>query len=111
MRGAWLLTIAAAAACGGSVAGGSTDGAAVFAQACATCHGPNGAPPEAMIAKLGVRDLTAPEFRARVTRELVVHQVRTGSANKIMPSFEGALTDAQIEAVASYVVTLGAPKR
>jgi mono/diheme cytochrome c family protein len=107
MRRAWVLTTIMGAACSGSVAGGSTDGAAVFAQACATCHGPNGAPPEAMTAKLGVRDLTSPEFRARVTRELVIKQVRMGSANHIMPSFEGALTDAQIEAVASYVLTLG----
>ena len=100
-----------AAACGGSVAGGSTDGAAVFAQACATCHGPRGLPPEAMTAKLGVRDLTAPEFHARVTRELVEKQVRSGSANHIMPSFDGALTDAQIAAVAKYVVTLSEPGR
>lgn len=99
----------AIAACTGSVAGGSTDGAAVFAQACATCHGPGGAPPEAMAAKLGVKNLTTAEFHGRATRDLIVKQVRGGSANKIMPSFDGALTDAQIDAVATYVLTLSRP--
>jgi mono/diheme cytochrome c family protein len=112
MRAAWIaIVVGAAAACNGSVAGGAKDGAAVFAQACATCHGPTGAPSADMAAKLGVRDLTTPEFHARVTKELVAHQVRTGSSNHIMPSFDGALTDAQIDAVAAYVLTLSTPHR
>jgi len=91
-------------ACNGSdVAGGATDGPKVFASVCATCHGPAGKPTEAMVQRLGVRDLTAAEFRARVTSALVENQVRTGSKNKLMPAFEGALTDAQIKAVAAYV--------
>jgi hypothetical protein len=57
-----------------------------------------------MAAQLGVRDLTSLEFRARVSLPLVEHQVRKGSDNKIMPSFEGALTDAQISAVTEFVV-------
>jgi mono/diheme cytochrome c family protein len=106
VRAASIAILLGAAACGGgSVAGDTTDGAKVFAQICATCHGPTGVPTEANVAR-GVRNLTTPEFRARVTPELVEHQVRTGSANKIMPSFEGALTDEQIAAVATYVVTL-----
>ncbi len=56
-----------------------------------------------MVARLKVRDLTAPEFRARVTPELVEHQVRTGSQNQLMPSFQKLLTDAQIESVAAWV--------
>ncbi len=54
---------------------------------------------------LNVRELTAPDFRARDTPALVEHQVRTGSQNKLMPSFEGALSDAQIKAVAAYVAS------
>jgi mono/diheme cytochrome c family protein len=75
----------------------------VFASTCATCHGPGGKPSALMTERLGVRDLTAPEFRARVTPALVEAQVRTGSKNKLMPAFEGALGDAQIKAVAGYV--------
>ncbi|MEZ4401757.1 MAG: c-type cytochrome [Kofleriaceae bacterium] len=101
-----VLALVASAACGRQVAGGSTDGREVFAAACARCHGERGQPPTAMASGLGVRDLTAPEFLARRTVELVAHQVRNGSANGRMPAFTGALTDAQIDAVAAYVLTL-----
>jgi len=100
-----VLLVAALAACNNNVAGGATDGPKVFASVCATCHGPTGKPTQAMVARLNVRDLTAPEFRARVTPALVENQVRTGSKNKLMPAFAGALDDAQIKAVAAYVAS------
>ena len=83
--------------------GGSKDGAKVFQTTCATCHGMAGKPEQAMVARLNVRDLTDPEFRKKVSKDLVEKQVRTGSVNKLMPSFVGALSDEQIEAVARYV--------
>jgi mono/diheme cytochrome c family protein len=94
-----------AAGCESAPAGGPADGAAVFAQMCATCHGPDGHPPASMVARIGVRDLTEAEFRARVTPALVDHQVRVGSRTKLMPAFQGALSDAQIEAVAAFVAS------
>jgi mono/diheme cytochrome c family protein len=84
------------------------DGKAVFQLMCASCHGADGRPPAAMAARLGVRDLTSREFRARITElgpELVEQQVRTGSKNKLMPSFAGAIDDAQIKAVAAFVAS------
>ena len=83
----------------------------MFQALCANCHGPNGKPPAGMVAQLGVRDLTAPEFRARVTPRLVEQQVHTGSKNKLMPSFEGLIDDAQISVIAAYVASpqFGAP--
>ncbi|MCA9674613.1 MAG: cytochrome c [Kofleriaceae bacterium] len=104
--GVAIVLVTAAAGCDHTVAGGRADGAAVFAEACARCHGPGGKPEESMRAQLGVRDLTAAEFRARASIDLVRNQVRQGSANKIMPAFVGALNDAQIDAVAAYVLTL-----
>jgi mono/diheme cytochrome c family protein len=92
-------------ACNTEPAGGSQDGATVFQSLCATCHGPDGKPPAAMIARLGVRDLTAAEFRARATPAVVEQQVRHGSQNKLMPAFEGAISEAQIRAVAAYVAS------
>lgn len=96
--------VAAAAACNSPVSKGSVDGKALFATACVTCHGPEGTPPASMAAQLGVRDLRSPEFRARATIALVEHQVRTGSPNKLMPSFAGALSEAQITAIATFVI-------
>lgn len=77
----------------------------MFESLCATCHGPDGRPPAAMVARLGVRDLTGAEFRARVTPGLVEQQIRTGSKNKLMPSFAGVLDDAQITGIAAYVAS------
>ena len=56
--------------------------------------------------------MTPPEFRARVAASgpgLVEQQVRHGSKNKLMPAFEGAISDAQIRAVAAYVAAPGFP--
>jgi mono/diheme cytochrome c family protein len=103
---AWIL-LALLAACDRGVAGGGTDGAQLYQTACATCHGPTGKPTEQMKAQLGVRDLTSPELRARITPALVEKQVRTGSENKLMPSFEGALSGEQIKAIAAYVSSPG----
>jgi mono/diheme cytochrome c family protein len=91
--------------CGGPPVGDAKDGAAVFQAMCATCHGPDGRPPASMVARIGVRDLTTPDLRARITPELVEHQVRVGSRTKLMPAFEGALTDAQIAAVSAFVAS------
>jgi mono/diheme cytochrome c family protein len=106
-----VVSIAVAVVGCGSQVGDAAGGAEVFAKMCAACHGPTGKPDAANVARLGVRDLTAPEFRAKVTPELVERQVREGSQNKLMPSFTGAITDDQIRTVAAYVSGAGfAPK-
>lgn len=114
-RGVWwqtapvkyvLLALALAAACSCNAAGGAVDGKQIFLSAgCTRCHGPTGKPTDMMTARLHVQDLTAPAFRAKVTPALVAHQVRHGSDNHLMPSFEGALTDAQIDALAKFVAS------
>jgi mono/diheme cytochrome c family protein len=84
----------------------STDGAEIFKTICANCHGETGKPAEAMVQRLGVRDLTNAEFRKKLDAEgymLVENQVRYGSKNQLMPSFTGALKDPQMTAVAKYV--------
>ncbi len=83
----------------------SVDGRDLFAKWCATCHGPEGKPNAQMVAQIHVKDLTAPELRGRVTPALVENQIRIGSANKMMPSFAGTLSDAQIKALAAYVAS------
>lgn len=100
-----LAALVLVAACHADPTGGSVDGRQIFAATCATCHGPTGKPPEAMVARLNVRDLTSRELRARVTPALVAKQVRMGSANKLMPAFAGALSEPQIEAVAQFVAS------
>jgi mono/diheme cytochrome c family protein len=86
-------------------AGQSVDGAELFSKMCVTCHGSTGKPSATMVARMGVRDLTSAELRHRITPALVEQQIRKGSSNKLMPAFEGALTDAQIKAIAAYVAS------
>ena len=102
-----LAVLAVGAACSGDATGGSVEGPELFAKLCSPCHGEHGKPTAAMEVRLGVRDLTAPELRARITPELVELQMRRGSKNMLMPSFEGVATDAQIKALAAYVASPG----
>ena len=90
-------------ACKRPVPEDSTDGPAIFASYCATCHGPDGRPSAAMVARLGVKDLTSAEVRKKATPAFVESQVRNGSQNKLMPSFLGVIPESQMQAVAAYV--------
>jgi mono/diheme cytochrome c family protein len=105
-----LVAAALLAGCG-NPAGDTKNGHEVFAKMCVQCHGPLGKPDATMVARLNVRDLTSPEFRARVSAGLVENQVRKGSENKLMPSFEGLLNDVQISAVAAYVSNPAFPEQ
>ena len=105
MRHSRALVLAVLAGCSGEVAGGRADGPAVFAEACARCHGDGGKPSPSLASQLGVKDLTVTEL----DRERVEQQIRHGSENKIMPAFAGVLRDDQIAAVADYVLSLRAP--
>ncbi|MBX3162783.1 MAG: cytochrome c [Deltaproteobacteria bacterium] len=93
----------ALAACKVNAAGDSTDGRDLFASQCSACHGPTGRPTEMMVERFGVKDLTAPDVRRDMTPASVERQIRRGSANFKMPSFEGQLTDAQIRVLAEFV--------
>ncbi len=81
----------------------SKDGPVIFASYCASCHGPDGRPSQANVARLGVKDLTSPAIRKNMTAATVESQVRNGSQNKLMPSFLGVIPDTQMQAVAEWV--------
>lgn len=98
------IALAGLAACGNPAAD-IKDAPQVFAKMCVSCHGENGKPTASMVARLGVRDLTDPDFRARVTPAVVEKQLRGGSKSKLMPSFVGVLTDEQITGLSAYVAS------
>jgi mono/diheme cytochrome c family protein len=96
------ISMLAWAGCGDPTKG-SVDGKELFGMVCANCHGPRGKPTPQMAARYGSRDLTDPKFRAKMTQMLVENQIHNGSKNKIMPAYDGLISDAQIKAVAAYV--------
>lgn len=77
-------------------------GAAIFAQQCASCHGPDGRGQQA----LGAPDLTDGIWLyggERLNIQQSVHNGRSG----VMPAWTGRLSDEQITALAVYVHALG----
>lgn len=74
--------------------GGATDGKTIFATAgCTGCH---------TLAAAGSTGTVGPNLdEAKPSKELVLDRVTNGQGG--MPSFKGQLSEAQIEAVATYV--------
>jgi len=89
-------------------------GERLFAQACASCHGPGGRPDPAspVLAALGAEpaDLTDPLFNSRepaVDWELVVrHGGRALGLSEQMPAWNSSFTDEEIAALVAYIKTL-----
>ena len=78
------------------LAPGVTDGAELYEIACSTCHGPNG---EGLI---GVKLAHSSLGNDGIIRfNILKGRLRSG-----MPSFVGAFTDSQLQALVSYVVAL-----
>jgi mono/diheme cytochrome c family protein len=96
------------------------DGKVVFATFCATCHGPEGKGdgPGGVALDPKPRDFTAGKFKFDPTGdgktgelEDIVEVVKNGAAkfggSPNMVAWSAALSDAQIQAVAKYVKSLG----
>jgi mono/diheme cytochrome c family protein len=79
-------------------------GAKIFSDKCATCHGPEGKGG----GPLKTPDFTNPSAQAGLPRGTVVKTIRNGKPGTAMPAWAGKLSDAEIEAVADFVKSLGA---
>ncbi|ACY15709.1 c-type cytochrome [Haliangium ochraceum] len=101
-----LFAACAAGACKPEVAQGKADGAAVFNEVCARCHGLEGTPPPQMARALGVRDLGDAAFQDSIDDATLRKRIAEGTDNRRMPAFAGALTPAQIDAVVAHLRTL-----
>lgn len=86
----FIILLCASAA---SLAG--PDGATLFAQNCAACHGDKGT------GGIGV-PLALPSFQASISDDYVRKTIRMGRPGRIMPAFQ-KLSDAEVDAVVGYV--------
>ena len=87
----------------------AADGAAVYENNCAICHGPDGRAQTPQGKKLRAHDLR----ESKMTEAEIERQVREGSKNKsgaaLMPAFGHDLTDAEIKAVIPKVLAFRPP--
>lgn len=102
-----VVTVGGLVGCKDKIADGAADGARIYTDACSSCHGAVGVPSPAMIMQYGVADLTTDEFKARATTAYIRERVSNGVGNKGMPAFASVLSDAQLDAIAAFVQTLG----
>lgn len=104
----WILVVFVMGCGQGKIADGSTDGAAIYQDACARCHGFEGIPDKGMAARTGVKPLTSGRVRNVLSDEDLIKQIMNGSKSKTMPAFQGALSDAQVTALVAHLRELGA---
>jgi len=103
---ALLLLGAAWSGCSAEIADGRADGAAIFSEVCARCHGSNGVPDPTNVARIGVKPLNSPHVQAQLSDADIRQQILRGSRNRQMPAFAGALSDEQVSAIIAHVRSL-----
>lgn len=74
------------------------DGKALFAQKCASCHGPDGKGQTKMGEKLGVKDLTA----TKLSEADIKGTIENGKPPKMTP-YKDKLSGEEIDAIAKFV--------
>ena len=79
------------------------DGAAIYKTKCASCHGPDGAGQTTMGKKFGLKDLGSADVQKLKDEELT--KIVADGKGK-MPAYKGKLTDAQIQALVTFMRTL-----
>jgi len=99
----WLLVPALAlvlTAAGSVPASAEADGKALFEKNCMKCHGPDGKAETPAGKKMKVPAWDADDFKA----DTVMKQVRENKKHQTMSK---KLSDADLQAIAAYVATLG----
>ena len=86
-----------------------SNGAALFAKQCASCHGAGAKGDGAMAAKLKSKpsDLTDAEWTHGPTDGEIFTLIRDGAKNAGMKAFRGALSDRQMWDLVNYIRSLG----
>lgn len=72
---------------------------------CKTCHGTDGKPTDLGVG-LEARDLTDPDWQAKVTDEQIVNQITNGTPDKMFP-FKGKLSQEEIKALVPVIRSFG----
>jgi len=110
MRHAWLVFFLVIAV-GGAVASRAMSGAAeavnargaaeLYAKECASCHGRDGRAKTFKAKFNHARNLTDPEWQARVSDERIFNSIMNGKGK--MPAFAKKLSEQEINSLVAYV--------
>jgi cbb3-type cytochrome c oxidase subunit III len=82
------------------------DGAAIFKQKCAMCHGPDGKG----FAAIKTPDFTDPKIQASVTDKQIQETIENGKKGTPMPPFKDKLKDDEIQTMVKYIRSLNSEK-
>jgi mono/diheme cytochrome c family protein len=81
------------------------DAKGLYMTHCKTCHGADGKPTDLGLG-LEARDLTDPDWQAKVTDEQIINQITNGTPDKMFP-FKGKLSDEEIKALVPVIRSFG----
>jgi mono/diheme cytochrome c family protein len=81
------------------------DPAAIYAQMCGRCHGPDGRGDPELKKTLPVRDFSDATFQARSTSEEIARTIMAGKNQ--MPAFGALLSPPKIQSLSGFVKRLG----
>ena len=82
------------------------DGASIFKNNCAMCHGPDGKG----IASMKTPDFTDPKVQASLTDKEMLDVITNGKKGTMMPAWGGKLSGEEIRAVQGFVRSLASAK-
>jgi cytochrome c6 len=78
----------------------AVDGAAIYKAKCAACHAADGSGQTPMGKSMKLRDLRSPEVQKLTDKELFTI---TADGKRKMPAYKGKLTEAEINALVTYI--------
>jgi mono/diheme cytochrome c family protein len=89
---------------GSALAASQPDGATIFKQKCASCHGPDGKG----IESIKTPDFSNPAVQAGLTDQQITDTIEHGKAGTMMPAWNGKLSESDIDAVRGFLRSLSA---
>lgn len=101
LRASLVAILLASSACQPDASG--VDGPALFERTCARCHGRDGTGDPLQKQRLGVPDMTDPEWQSRHSDDDMRRTVREGSHSRRMPGFGEFYQDPQLDALIRHI--------
>lgn len=100
-----IIALAAVLGCAAAMTAAAADGAALWKEKCAKCHGEGGKGDTKMGQKLGIRDYTDAKVQESLKDEEMVKAIKEGvhkDGKTVMKATEG-LSDDEVKALVAHI--------